>query len=235
MKITFISLNSDPSIPEPIPAVKKIPEWYKSIPRYIGGEKKPNPDSGQTYGTIKTCMPVLDAMTAGYLILSSADLFISEKQTETYYSWSAHDLISFHHKNQITGYPKSENKSKDENIPKFTNPWIVQTPKNYSCLFVTPFHHDLPFRILEGVVDTDTYLNAVNFPFIPDPDFEGLIPKGTPIAQVIPFKRESWSMSIESLQDSIELQRQFLHVKGNILTEFFDKYKRHYWAKKEYR
>lgn len=235
MDITFVSINAnDPSIPEPIPAVKKIPEWYKKIPRYISGEKKPNSENASS-GTIKTCMPVLDAMTAGYLILSSADIYISKNTEGTYYQWANHEAVTFHLPDQITGYPKSDVKLKDEKPPKFTNPWVVKTPKGYSCLFVQPFHHDLPFSILPGVVDTDTYFNAINFPFIPDPDFEGLIPKGTPIAQVIPFKRESWSMSVELLRESSKLQELFLKVRGVLASEFFDKYKRYYWAKKEYK
>jgi hypothetical protein len=234
MRITFVSTSADPSIPEPIPAVKKIPEWYKLIPRYTGKEKKPKLNN-DTDGTIKTCMPVLDAMTAGYLILSPADIYISKTSEETYYNWANHNAITFHSPNQIKGYPKSDVKLKGEKPPKFTNPWIVKTPKGYSCLFVTPFHHDLPFSILPGVVDTDTYFNAVNFPFIPDPNFEGLIPRGTPIAQVIPFKRESWEMSIDSVEESKELQKMFLKVRNTILSEYFDKYKKYYWAKKEYK
>jgi hypothetical protein len=234
MKITFISTSADPSIPEPIPAVKKIPEWYKSIPRYIGKEKKPTTNNGVD-GTIKTCMPVLDSITAGYLILSSADVYISKTEEGTYYQWANHGLITFHGPQQITGYPKSDTKLKGEKAPKFTNPWIIQTPKNYSCLFVSPFHHDLPFTTLAGIVDTDTYFNPINFPFIPDPDFEGLIPKGTPIAQVIPFKRESWEMSVESLQESSKLQKLLLKVHGTILSEYYDRYKKHFWAKKEYK
>lgn len=234
MKITFVSTSADPSIPKPIPAVKKIPEWYKSIPRYTEKEKKPLPDNNID-GTIKTCMPVLDAMTAGYLILSSADVYISKQPNGTLYQWANHDLITFHNPNQIVGYPKSDTKLKGEKAPKFTNPWIIQTPKNYSCLFISPLHHDLPFTTLAGVVDTDTYFNAVNFPFIPDADFEGLIPRGTPIAQVITFKRESWEMSISSLQESSQDQKSLLRVRGTLFGEYFDKYKKHFWAKKEYK
>jgi hypothetical protein len=234
MKITFVSTSVDPSVPEPIPAVKKIPEWYKSIPRYTGKEKKPLPNNGLDV-TIKSCMPVLDAMTAGYLILSSSDLYISRNAGETRYQWAHNDLITFHSASQITGYPKSEVKLKGENAPKFTNPWIVKTPKNYSCLFISPLHQDLPFTTLAGIVDTDTYFNAVNFPFILDPNFEGLIPRGTPIAQVIPFERKSWEMSITSLEESSEMEKLFRRVRGTLFGEYFDKYKKNYWAKKEYK
>jgi hypothetical protein len=234
MKITFVSTSADPSIPEPVPAVKKIPDWYKAIPRYTEKQKKPLASNGVD-STIKTCMPVLDAMTAGYLILSSADVYISKTEQGTFYQWANHDLITFHNGNQISGYPKSDVKLKGENPPKFNSPWIVKTPKNYSCLFISPLHHDLPFTTLAGVVDTDTYFNAVNFPFIPDPDFEGMIPKGTPIAQVIPFKRESWEMSYVDLEESSEFQKLFRNVRGTLLGEYFDKYKKHYWSKKEYK
>jgi hypothetical protein len=234
MKISFISTSSDLSLPKPIPAVKKIPEWYKSIPRYIGKEKKPASDNSVP-GTIKTCMPVLDAMTAGYLILSSADVYISRENDGTFYQWASHDLITFHGPNQLTGYPKYEEKLKNEKAPKFTNSWIVKTPKNYSCLFISPLHHDLPFTTLAGVVDTDTYFNAVNFPFIPDPNFEGLIPRGTPIAQVIPFKRESWEMTANFLEESMESQKLLVRVMGTLMGEYFDKYKKNFWAKKEYK
>ncbi len=235
MKITFTSTIIDPTLLEPIPAAKKLPEWYKSIPRYIGGKKKPSTNPDETKGTIKTCMPVLDTITSGYLILSSADVFIEKNEQGKFYSWANYELITFHGQEQITGYPKLEKKMGMENVPKFTNPWIVQTPKGYSCLFITPFHHDLPFTILPAIVDTDTYFNAVNFPFLPDPDFEGLIPKGTPIAQVVPFKRDSWEMSVEHLHESKDLQNNYLKVLMNLKNKFFDRYKKTYWVAKNYK
>jgi hypothetical protein len=42
-------------------------------------------------------------------------------------------------------------------------------------------------------------------------------------------------MSIESLQESSKLQKLLLKVHGTILSEYFDKYKKHFWAKKEYK
>jgi hypothetical protein len=234
MKINFVQSIIDSTLPQPIPASKKIPEWYKSIPRYIGGNKKPNKDSG-TDGTIKTCMPILDVMTSGYLILSSADVFIQKNEDGRFYSWADYDLISFHGQGQVTGYPKLQKKLQLENVPKFNNFWIVQTPKGYSSLFITPFHHDLPFTILPAIVDTDTYFNPVNFPFLPDPDFEGLIPKGTPIAQVIPFRRDSWEMSVDSLEDSKTKQKKYIGVAKGLTTTFFDKYKKNHWVSKSYK
>ena len=235
LKITFVSTIVDPTLPEPIPASKKMPGWYKSIPRYVGNKKKPPLDGKATSGTIKTCMPVLDVITSGYFILSSADVFIQKTEQGRNYSWPNHNLITFHNQDQLTGYPKLQDRMELESIPKFTNHWVVETPKGYSCLFISPFHHDLPFTILPAIVDTDTYFNPINFPFFPDPNFEGLIPKGTPIAQVIPFKRNNWEMEVNHIEDSKKLQKKWLWVQQNLYTKFFDRYKKSHWAEKSYK
>ncbi len=64
-----------------------------------------------------------------------------------------------------------------------------------------------------------------------DPEFEGLIPKGTPIAQVIPFKRESWTMQFG--RDK-EIQEQS-KITANLNTKFFDRYKTMFRKNKEYK
>ena len=56
------------------------------------------------------------------------------------------------------------------------------------------------FKVLDGVVDTDTYYNNINFPFIwTGGSGEFVIPKGTPLVQVIPFRRESSEFSVGAI------------------------------------
>jgi hypothetical protein len=52
---------------------------------------------------------------------------------------------------------------------------------------------------------------------INDPMFEGLIPKGTPVAQVIPFKRDKWKMKIGSKKE-IEEQNK---ISTKLTTKIF--------------
>jgi hypothetical protein len=112
------------------------------------------------------------------------------------------------------------------------NPWSIRTPDGYSALFVQPFHRESIFAILPGIVDTDTYFAPVNFPFVlNDVAFEGLIPKGTPIAQVIPFKRESWTMAIGDAQEFVDLHK----VTGQLATKAVDRYKSMFWMRKDYK
>jgi hypothetical protein len=228
MNITFT--NTIPfEIDPPQPASKFIPEWYTNTDSYIGKNKKPDGNGGTT-GTIKRCMPVFDAITAGYIISSPADVYVSLVDGYHYFEWASFNLISLHSLEQAIEHPARNRQ--DVPVPKWENPWSIKTPKGYSTLFVQPFHRESVFTILPGIVDTDTYTAPINFPMIMnDPDFEGLIPKGTPIAQVIPFRRDTWHMSLGSDK---ELKEQH-SIRSKLNSKFFDRYKTMFWNKKEYR
>jgi hypothetical protein len=226
MKIIFTN-TSGTDIEQPKPASKLMPEWYKNTQSYIKNERKPL-GNAETGATIKRCMPVFDAISAGYIIVSPADVYVSIKNDTQWFEWASLGLIRFHPIEQALKHPLRNNFA----YPKWINPWAITTPKNYSTLFVQPFHRESIFTIMPGIVDTDQYMAPVNFPFvINDPTFEGLIPKGTPIAQVIPFKRDSWNMTLGNKKD-FEKQNNVLQ---RLNTKFFDKYKSMFWAKKEYR
>ena len=93
-----------------------------------------------------------------------------------------------------------------------------------------PSHrYDLPFTTINGFVDTDLYPNRLVLPFFIKDGFEGIIKEGTPIAQIIPIKRDNWK-SIEnnfSNQESLNMEN---YPKINLLRT----YKNKYWSKKNY-
>jgi len=232
-KITFIN-TFGMEIESPKPAFQFVPDWYKQHPSYLGSSKKIpewNLDGPKT--TIKRCMPVFDAISAGYIITLPVEIYVSIQDVEgkksQLFQWP-NDLkmIDFHPIEQALNHPLQGNFA----YPKFINPWGIKTPKGYSTLFVQPFHREAVFTILPGIVDTDTYSSPVNFPFvINDPTFEGYIKKGTPIAQVIPFKRESWKMEVGSEKEFKEQHG----ISQKLHTKFFDKYKSMFWSQKEYK
>jgi hypothetical protein len=227
MNITFTNISGFDNLEQPQPASKFIPDWYKDMESYIGGEKKPGGE-GTTLATVKRCMPVFDAITAGYIITLPADVYVSIKDGQQYFEWSALGLVQFH---PIVQAPTHPAKNKHA-YPKWTNHWAIKTPKGYSTMFVEPMHRESVFAILPGVVDTDEYYAPVNFPFtVKDPEFEGLIPKETPIAQVIPFKRESWTMQFGGEK---EIKEQ-ANLTNKLNTTFFDRYKNMFRQNKEYK
>lgn len=233
----IIKFTDTIGVPEeylPVPASRLIPEWYKSLESYIGGEKRPDGNAGTT-ATAKRCMPIFDAITGGYIISTHTDLWVSQRQDENgkivpYYEWANFGAISFHPKQQLPEHPDGE--GHEMSYPKWNNTWAIATPPGYSCLFISPLHRETPIIVLPGVVDTDTYSAPVNFPFVlRDPKMDGIIPAGTPIMQVIPFKREEWQMEIGSNE---EFQQQ-AKVSNKLRSVFFDSYKRQFRQPKEYR
>ena len=244
MNITFTNTTKQ-EIDQPLPASKHVPNWYKDMDSHIGGIKKPD-GYGGTIATVKRCMPVFDAITAGYIITLPADVYVSmqeyeAKDSETgkliedlpikkkqHFEWSSFNLVGFHPIDQAPGHPLSN----EHPYAKWMNPWSIKTPKGYSTLFVQPMHRESVFTILPGIVDTDEYFAPVNFPMvINDPNFEGLIPKGTPIAQVIPFKRESWELQLGGDKELLEINK----IINKLYARFFDRYKSIFRAVKEYK
>lgn len=180
------------AIPKPLKANKKLPEYFKAMP--------PQSNSNPQSGTVKRCVPFLEASSFGYIIPLWSDVFVTAKNGDITIEFPPNLMmdttLSSHDSVQIKGHPLEN--TKYGSIPlKFHNPWIIETPENVSCLFTSPLNHmETRFKILDGVVDTDTYYNNINFPFLwTGNDGEYFIPQGTPLVQVIPFVRTDFEVA----------------------------------------
>lgn len=215
----------------PVPASKVLPEYYKHMPSLTSGDKPVFNESGDPGETMKKCMPVLDSMTAGYLITLATDVYVEDRGHHGKgFTWPADAFvaISSHPDGQFPGLSIPEEYD-TVSAYKFHNPWQVVTPPGYSCLFTQPmWHYDLPFHVFPGVVDTDKHPVPVNFPFLMRKDFEGYLKKGTPIAQVIPFRREEFvaSSGVRDSEDDKAWRRARL--------QFSNRYKEHFRSLKSF-
>lgn len=233
--ITFTNTLGASDIYAPKPAFQITPDWYKNTDSYLGGKKVPSGD-GMTTGTIKRCMPVFDAFNSGYILVTHTDIWVSQRADDPenpeikspWYEWPSYSPIQFHPPEQAPLHPSATGTP----VPKWINPWGIKTPPGYSSLFIPPVHRNNPFVALPGVVDTDTYVAAVNIVFVlQEQNFEGLVPAGTPIVQVIPFQRESWEMSMGTQEDLANQN----NVTSKLRAKFFDSYKTQYRQIKEYK
>jgi hypothetical protein len=188
----------EPLLPRPIPAAHGFPDWLKSMRSAAVSEGR-----GVEVQTVKQCPPFIDAMGAGFIIPLATDLHISGGKL----SWQTGALhgkepIDFHENVQVSGTPIYD---PDREVIKFINFWTIQTPPGWSLLVTHPINRfDLPFTTLTGLVDSDRYYeNFINFPaYWHDLGFDGVLAKGTPIAQCIPIKRENWGGSCERIEGS---------------------------------
>lgn len=178
-------------IPEPYPAWKLLPDWYKKLPPRLKEDPKKRGRGNIGQSTIKRCAPFTDAMGTGWIIPLAADVGFSsnEDASGVSFKWNFPDtLIETHNRAQIGG---EDHPSSPKPPMKFINKWQIVVPKGYSILFVSPINRPNPmFECISGFVDCDRYTEFINFPFIWNAEnFEGHLPAGTPLVQVIPIKR----------------------------------------------
>jgi hypothetical protein len=260
-KITFTDTQGVPDEFCPKPATASVPDWYKSLESYMSGDKKPDGQGMTTatikrcmpvFDAIVSgyiLYTYVDVFVSQKKILYGDKAYFEETGEERpltdeqikekglpinapYYEWPTFNPIQFHPHVQAPEIPAKGNKPESVSYPKWINPWSISTPKGYSVLFTQPMHRESPFTILDAIVDTDSYNAPVNFPFVlNDWGFEGLIPAGTPMAQVIPFKRESWQMDIGKSEEYQAQQKTTVHLR----TSFFDSYKNKFRQPKEYK
>ena len=218
-------------LPPPVPANQGVPDWLKSMPA-----KAFSAINLRDEETIKRCPPFLDAMTCGFLLPLICDLRVENGEI----TWDneippggALDFprspISFHDAGQVTGTPLFDS---DRFVIKFHNLWTIEAPEGYAVFFTHPVNRfDLPFTTLTGLVDCDTFHDTpLNFPARwHDMKFNGVLSKGTPIAQCPPVKRESWTGRIATL--SVEDTTRIIKTRDAIAREP-DVYRREFRAPK---
>jgi hypothetical protein len=228
----------------PSPIKLNIPEWYKKLKHTHRNL------------TVKGCMPFLDTLTNGYLLKIPQDVFIHHNfendkgRKDSVFKYSLHECASYlrdakinlndnalqvHATSQLEGSPYIQ-QNKEMPFYKILNPWVIKTPPGYSCLFTSPLNNgDDRFFIIPGIVDTDKFNNEINFPIIINGDkyseLETTIKKGTPYVQIIPFKRDSWKMSIKTRPTKKALLERVIYDNVSL----FRRYQNFFWQKKEYK
>ena len=238
MKVQFEPFDKEAELlfEMPKPAAKSIPGWYKDMAVHMDGEKTTGLSKTTNVVsnlTLKGCSPFLDALTSGYMFELPFDIeFRRNEEGMINIRWATNvNYIGSHGPDQAPGLPGPVGGS--ETLLKWRPGWRIITPKGYSALFTHPLNrHDLPFRTFSGVVDTDMYELGVEFPFqllnnIEEDIF--ILKKGTPICQVIPFKREDWKSEEVPFDEDANKKNGF-----KLKSEIVRSYKKQFWKKKNY-
>lgn len=223
--IHFITEYKKAQLGKPQPAKNHIPEWYRNSESSFVID-------GKDFPGLKKCAPFLDAIMAGYVVVTPFDIFVTrDKDGSVKFSWTGPDEFS----NYINERPKQSGElmprpaGHNPNHLVWSSPWGFKLPRGYSAIVCHPYNRfDLPFTTSAGIIDSDKFWANGNLPFYIKEDFTGTIPEGTPIAQVIPFKRDKWkSIFNQGLIDKIKIQGKQARLSKT-------KYKVKDWVKKEF-
>ena len=238
--ISFVSnryhlTKESKSVPKTI--IKSLPEWYRKADRFY---KIPETDKhyvGPDGGKIpnwKACPAIFDIMGTGYCLNIPSDLefFINNngKIDCKVLDPLCQDFIQ-----------------KRDSMPQFVHPhgyhkehfafwadWNVCLPQGYSAIYMSPANrYELPFIISQGIVDNDNVNISGTFPFFIRDNFTGIIPAGTPYAQIIPFKREDWHSEIV-IEEGRKMYEK--NMKNSVKYRIPDGgvYKKEVWKQRKY-
>jgi Family of unknown function (DUF6065) len=196
-------------IAEPVPAKSVLPAWFRHLPG-VDSAQLTATNNGLT---VKRCLPFVDAMSAGWIIPLAAPvrLEISEGGRTVSAGWEFdREMVSNHGSFQIAGSPYEPHPPM-----KFHNYWTIHTPAGWSCLFLPPVNRPNPvIEVLSGLVDTDSYRSPVNFPFVATAS-DGVysLKKGTPLVQVIPFRRADVALRASIRAETEEEGAEREHIR----------------------
>lgn len=227
--IEFIPSSEEVSkfVEPPQPSKNSIPDWYKFSESF---DHKNLKFIGQDiHKPLKSCIPFLDSLTSGYIQSTWSDIVITPEDSSAKYKWMLPPQ-PLEHRSTPVSLPITEEYSNIELHWKM--PWIIKVPKEYSVLITHPFNRlDLPFTTLTGVVDADEFhhVRFGNLPFYIKRNFQGIIPAGTPMFQIIPIKRTSFKSKVLSYDQDTILRKEYSFGK-----KLFGEYKNSFWVKKKY-
>ena len=214
-------------VPNPDLAKKFLPDWYKKAEiSYIDGDKTDEPG-------LKTCVPFLDSLLSGYMLATWTNIYVKKLDDGSLdIHWDADatsEPFGVRHENSGRTMPRPAG-HRPEHLA-WSPKWGIKSPKGWSTLVTHPLNRwDLPFTTTSGIMDSDKINTSGNIPFFLKDDFEGVIPKGTPFAQLIPIKRAEWTAAVydPALRDVIpETGNKIRGVKRGY-------YRDNMWVKKVY-
>ena len=246
-KISFnLYPQDDPNdLLSPQPGSKFVPDWYRQGERFINKEdgSLDIPDKELRSGGLKSCMPFLDSIIAGYIQPLSSDIEITKNDgtgpIEYRYvvknendEWvDGPDLGLINEREGFIGHTVPRPAGYAKNHMVWSGHWGWKVPRGWSVLVTHPMNQfQLPFMTSSGLMESDRWVSGGNVPWYIKEGWTGIIPKGTPMYQLLPVKRAKW-LGIVPL-DPVNRKAQFLNKYAREVLYGF--YRDKVWVKKEY-
>ena len=219
--------------PKPFPASEAIPKWWKNASPYIKSAENPDGkkiivSNSESNASFKKCTPMLDILSSGYIVPLWADIQVRIQGESPLITWRVQKNVFELHDGQEVEIPDGYQKTQF----KFLNQWIPKLPKGYSALIIAcPGYPNNPFKPIQAIIDYDKTTHPLSPPMYLKNNFEGIIEKGTPMFQIIPFKRNNWISKFSFLEDGQYLINMDRDVKATIVNN----YVKDFWEKKSYK
>ena len=234
-EIEFVALDkyAFEVCPKPFPASQALPQWWKDSSPYVKDSDNTNGKkiivkNFRSNASFKKCTPMLDLLSSGYVVPLWADVQVSQSESGPILSWRVSKDVFENHNGLEVEIPDGYSQTQF----KFLNQWVPKLPKGYSALIIAcPGYPNAPFRAMQAVIDYDKTTHALFPPMFLKEGVEGIVEKGTPMFQIIPFKRNNWISKFSFLEDG-----QFLiNMDRDVNATIVNNYVKSFWEKKTYK
>jgi hypothetical protein len=217
---------------KPEPAKNFLPEWWRKMDAYTNepGKKGLTMSQGRPNMSPKKCTPMLDSLTSGYIISLWSDVWINSNDETFEVDWKTQRPVFEKHGSDTVRVETPE--GYHAHVLKYLNTWIPETPKGYSLLVTSPFgYKNLPFQAVPAIIDTDKSTLDIVPPMWIKKNFSGVVEKGTPLIQLIPFKRDDWEATHNYYEDGEFSLVQEKNFNSTIISHYI----KQVWSKKSYK
>jgi hypothetical protein len=219
--------------------LKTLPEWYRQadwfVPDPVTGKPADAPDGSGKMPTWKACPAMLDVMGTGYTYKTPCDIEFAEDAAGNIQG----RVLDPQYRDFLTDR---------EPMPQFVHPrgyhskhfawwadWAVELPEGYSALYTHPLNRfELPFWTTSGIVDNDKVHLPGTMPFFFLKGLHGILPAGTPYAQIIPFKREHWESEIDLSLSAEQMTAKYKANAAKFRRPDGGVYQREVWERRKY-
>jgi len=249
--VTFYADESAEGLPEIYPAYKNFPEWFvksntkSKCPfaplmnlRNIGAkdylDMGASPYQLTKVTTVKHCPGIVDYLKTGYIMPAWSDLIFRKINGKIHCTSSVESPefeFNVHKPNQFSGMDKDQSPMMDV-FNKVSSPWWIKTTPGTSVLITHPYwERNSIFTSVSAIVHPDVvpihlkWFFEFNLKLKESPEIydekEQIILKGTPLALIIPFKREKFKHETKFL-DKSNIGRIHRHNYYNSTSWFSD-------------
>lgn len=167
-----------------LPAREVLPDYWKRMSKNT---------ELHHFDSARKCPGIGDWLGSGYIISSWTDIEIDQTNPEF-----GPQVRLFNGRESGSAHPPYqcldllETKSHHLGSVKLPGIWMIRTAPGWSIMLVPLWYwHNQPWEAMPGIMHSDDHHNEVNINMILKTTKEKVsIPAGTPLVQVIPFKRE---------------------------------------------
>lgn len=211
------------------PAKASVPKWYTDtrVPERSFEKIKHAPAKVN----FKLCYPFLDTLTSGYMAYLPVDIAIEKTDTYPNITWKTEsEFYPVGVRDEVNDFALPIPAGHHPKHFSWSLPNSIKVPEGYNALITHPINrYDLPFTTLSGIIEGGFAMHQGNLPVFFNENFEGVIPRGTPIFQIIPFKSENWSNEVDE-----ELKKEASINEAIATSTIMGWYKKNHWKRKTY-